>query len=205
MRRKEDEVIGSFKLGCHPSVALYSLSKFLPALTKKYPGLKIDLVHDLSRNIAEKVASCDVDYGIVVNPVSHPEFVINKLATDEITLWAHSSLAKVKDFDPFKQTLICDQNLVQVTSLLKKNTKSKKSFPRIIQSSSLEVVSDLVRSKVGVGILPAKVAMRGSQNKLISLSHLFGSYQDQICLIYRADTPRTVAHKAITLAIKESF
>lgn len=205
VRRTENEVIGKFKLGIHPSVALYSLSKFLPDLFTQNPELNINLVHDLSRNIAEGVASCEIDYGIVVNPVNNPEFVISKIATDEITLWAHKSMVGKKGFDPFKETLICDPDLLQVQSLLKKNTKSNQVFSRVIHSSNLEVVTDLVSSKMGVGILPARVATRENKSDLVPLNDFFGTFKDRLCLIYRADTPKTAAHKAIVGAIKDGL
>jgi DNA-binding transcriptional LysR family regulator len=205
VKRTENEVIGKFKLGIHTSVALYSLSKFMPALLTENSELSINLVHDLSRNIAERVASCEVDYGIVVNPVNNPEFVISKIATDEITLWAHKSIVNKNDFDPFKETLICDPDLLQVQSLLKNNTKSKQVFSRIIHSSNLEVVTDLVSSKMGVGILPARVATKNKKSDLVPLNDIFGTFKDRICLIYRSDTPKTAAHKAIVGAIKGSL
>ena len=205
VKRTENEVIGSFKIGCHPSVALYSLSNFLPELLKSNPELNIDLAHDLSRKISEMVASCEIDYGIVVNPVNNPEFVIAKLASDEVTLWAHKDITKKNSFDPFKETLICDPELLQVQSLLKKNTKSKQVFPRVINSSNLEVVADLVGSKFGVGILPTKVATKDKTLGLVPLTRDFGAFKDNICLIFRADTPRTAAHRAITSAIKSAF
>src|SRR4029079_13501420 len=63
------EVQGCFTLGCHPSVALYSLPHFLPGLLKKYPNLEIQLHHDSSRKITEKVINLSIDIGIVINPV----------------------------------------------------------------------------------------------------------------------------------------
>ena len=50
-------------------------------------GTEIQLLHDHSRKITEKVISFDVDYGIVVNPVSHPDLVIRLITTDEVSYW----------------------------------------------------------------------------------------------------------------------
>src|ERR1051326_3508750 len=61
------EVQGDYIIGCPQSVALSSLSGFLPQLMKQYPRLEIKLRHDLSRKIAEDVISSQVDVGIAVN------------------------------------------------------------------------------------------------------------------------------------------
>src|SRR5262245_12335449 len=42
-----NEVRGRLVLGCHPSVAIYSLPLFLPKLLKENPEFEIRLVHDL--------------------------------------------------------------------------------------------------------------------------------------------------------------
>ncbi len=85
------EVQGCISLGCHPSVALYSLHKFLPLLFSSYPKLEIRLTHDLSRKILEGVINLSIDIGIIVNPVKHPDLVIHKLYDDKVTLWHTSS------------------------------------------------------------------------------------------------------------------
>src|SRR3569832_169837 len=43
------DIQGSYTIGCHPSVALSLLSRFLPQLLRDHPKLDIRLRHDLSR------------------------------------------------------------------------------------------------------------------------------------------------------------
>lgn len=73
------EVQGCVTLGCHSSVALYTLQAFLPTLITNYPRLEIQLKHNLSRKILEKVINLSIDIGIVVNPVKHPDLIIQKI------------------------------------------------------------------------------------------------------------------------------
>ena len=77
-----NEIKGRFTLGCHPSVARYSLPLFLPGLLAAHTELEISLEHDLSRNITHKVLNLDIDLGIVVNPTPHPDLVMKSLAED---------------------------------------------------------------------------------------------------------------------------
>src|ERR1700733_128769 len=46
-----NEIRGRFIVGCHPSVARYSLPLFLPQMMSEHEDLEIELAHDLSRNI----------------------------------------------------------------------------------------------------------------------------------------------------------
>ncbi len=85
VHRRETIVSGKYVLGCHPAVAMSSLNLFLPRLLQNYPELKIQLVHDLSRKITEKVISFEVDFGIVVNPVRHPDIVLSELSDDDVS------------------------------------------------------------------------------------------------------------------------
>ncbi len=116
---RSDEVIGELHVGCHPSVAIYSLPYVLPQLLSQYP-LNIKLTHDLSRKITESVISARVDVGIVVNPVRHPDLVLKKLSDDQVTLWQSPEMSAGN-----RDVLICDPDLLQTQSLLKKVQKSQ--------------------------------------------------------------------------------
>lgn len=204
INKKETGVSGQYVIGCHPSVALYSLSKFLPYLLQKYPELEIKLTHDLSRKITEEVISFEVDFGIVVNPIRHPDLVINELCTDDVRFWTASKPSLTQSLDAKSGVLVCDLNLVQVQKLIDDLQKSGQGFKRIIHSSNLEVIADLTASGVGVGILPTRAATRSGMQKLKPLDDRLPTFRDKICLIFRADAQKTKGSRIIIDAIKTS-
>lgn len=191
---QNEEVGGRYTIGVHPSVALYSLRFFLPKLLNKYPKLEVHLNHGLSRMMTEEVISFRVDFGIVVNPVSHPDLVITNLCQDEVTFWA-SPTNKNTDI------LIYDPNLIQAQDILK---KFKTKFSRTILSSNLEVIRDLTISGAGVGILPARVAKTGG-GKIELFKKNAPKFSDQISLVYRADAIRGSTPRVLIDAIKAVF
>ncbi|MGZ3768665.1 MAG: LysR family transcriptional regulator [Bdellovibrio sp.] len=205
INKKETEVSGQYVLGCHTSVALYSLSGFLPSLIQQYPDLEIKLAHDLSRKITERVISFEVDFGIVVNPFRHPDLVIRELCTDEVVFWTAPKPSSTQCLDKKKGVLVCDPNLIQVQKLIDDLEKKGRGFRRIIHSSDLEVISELTASGVGVGILPKRVATRISIHKLKPLDEKLPVFKDKICLIYRVDAQKTYGSRIIIDAIKSSF
>lgn len=195
--KDESEIRGRYTVGCHPSVALYSLPCFLPQLLEEKTFLEIKLVHDLSRRITEDVISFKVDFGIVVNPWRHPDLVIKSLCTDEVSLWVGRKQSPLQDPKSGNGVLICDPDLIQSQFILKQLPRSGFLFRRIVSSSSLEVIRALVASQAGVGILPGRVAQRVGLHSLRLLSRRAPKFDDKICLIYRADVQRSRASRLV--------
>lgn len=215
--KRQHEPGGQYVLGCHPSVALYTLANFLPHLLQTYPELEVKLVHNLSRKITEGVVSFSIDFGIVVNPVQHPDLVIRELCHDVVTFWCARQPSSVQALDTDNRVLICDPELAQIQSLLQKLRKKQGARKRqgvsdvaqhrhafchrIVQSSSLEVIADLTAAGAGIGILPARVA---KLRKLRLLDKTLPTYKDRICLVYRVDYQRHQGSKTIINAIRNS-
>lgn len=195
------EIKGTFTIGCHPSVALYALPSFLPKALEN-PHLEINLVHDLSRNITEQVISSQIDIGIVVNPVRHPDLVIQKLYDDEVTLWHNLSPAKLKLMDKSGYTIISEPSLLQTQSLMKKISAAKLPVSRTLQTSNLEVATSLTAAGCGIGILPTRVAQQFSK-KLTRLENA-PSYKDEICLAVRVESKNVAAIRYLCDQIKRS-
>lgn len=203
--RDDKELRGSYVLGCHPSVALFSLPSFLPRLLTENPALNITLVHELSRRVTENVISYRIDFGIVVNPWRHPDLVIRPLATDDVLLWTRTNPTELQSPKSQDAVLICDPELVQTQEIQRKFRKAGLSFRRVITTSNLEVVATLIASGAGVGILPTRVARRLPEMQLVPFMQGGPRYQDKIALIFRADATRSKASRAITQFIEGNF
>ncbi len=192
---EETEISGRFTLGCHPSVGLYTLHNFLPHFLSDNAKIEIRLKHGLSREITEDIISWRIDFGIVVNPVEHPDLVIIELATDNVTLWKSSKLLN-------PETLIVEPDLLQTQNLMKDLNKRKISFSRIMESSNLEVISSLVQEGCGVGILPERVIKRAQAEGIKKWGANAPVFQDRICLVFRQDSQSTESARTIISAIK---
>lgn len=174
------EVKGQFTLGCHPSVALYSLPQCLPDLLTQYSDLEITLVHDLSRKILDGIVAVDIDIGIVVNPVRHPDLIIKTICHDEVSFWTSSKRKNIP-----KDILICDPELMQTQDLLRKIKKTGYEFNRRVRSSNLEVVAELTEAGAGVGVLPGRVAARYPHLQMLKG---LPTFKDEISVVYRAES-----------------
>jgi len=200
--RAESHLTGRYILGCHPSVALYTLPHFLPKLLHTYPDVEIKLMHGLSRQVTDDVIGFKVDFGLVVNPVKHPDLVIKILARDEVTLWSSPRGKAQAEAEAGEGVLICDPDLVQTQSVLKQLASRGMPFRRTITTGNLEVVASLTAASAGLGILPGRVATRESHWGLKPLVNA-PRFQDRICLIYRADAHKSAASRLLIKAMAD--
>jgi len=186
----QKEPMGHYSLGVHTSVAQYTLGEFLPGLLEKFPELEFNLIHDLSRKITEQVISRGCDLGLVINPIPHPDLVIHKLLTDEVTLFKHPAYKG--------NVLILDPEIKQSQTLLK-NMRKTFDYKREIHSSSLEVIRHLCESKSGMAILPTRVAALSEKIKPVANAPTF---KDELALIYRVERRTEQSFKELVSAIR---
>lgn len=180
---------GNYIIAAHPSVTLYTFEHFIPQLQLEFPKIDFRFIHGLSREMTEKVISWEADFGIVVNPIQHPDLVISHLYGDEVTLF-HTENATKK--------LIYDPNLTQSQYIIK-HLAHKSDFKGDLHSANLELVAKLASLGVGYGLLPSRIAYQYPQLKKLKNAPLL---IDEICLIYRPDKHRNMMSQKIIDTIK---
>lgn len=186
----EETVTGNFSIGCHPSVGLYTLKYFMPSLLRKYPDLDIKLIHDLSRLITDQVIGHQIDLALVINPVQHPDLIINDIAKDEVKIWQSTSK------DTNMNTLICDPSLIQSQTILRKFKAKKLNITKYIHTSSLENASKLCEAGAGLAIIPQRVVTELALKKVRPLEN-GPIFNDVLSLIYRVENKNVEAIKRI--------
>jgi DNA-binding transcriptional LysR family regulator len=196
-QKSSNEVRGNVKLGCHPSVGLYTLDRFLPQLIQKYPHLEFSLTHDLSRKICNQVVHFELDLGLVINPIEHPDLVMKKIITDEVRMW------HLHDKVPY--VLICHPDLLQTQDILKKLKSKKQVFSRQITSSSLEIITNLTLQGAGYGIIPQRVVSIFDVHKKLKSPSGTPVYQDELYLIHRHENRNIEFIKCIKAEIFNAF
>lgn len=196
-----NDVQGCFTIGCHASVGIYTLPKFLTELMEDHPQLQLTLKHDISRRITEQVINLAIDIGIVVNPVRHPDVVIKKLDIDKVTLWRSGTASKIQQLESKQAILLCDPELMQTQTLLKAMRKQNMQYDRIIPCSNFEVIAELTQSGCGIGILPTKIAQK--YNLKVPPKAPF--HNDEICMLYRGENREVRGIQVITEAIKKVY
>jgi DNA-binding transcriptional LysR family regulator len=96
-----------------------------------------------------------------------------------------------------------DPSLSQGQRLIRRLHKSPISIGRVVESSSLEVVADLISSGAGVGILPSRVAERSGVN-LIAVAGA-PVLKDEISVVIRQESRRLASVRYLVDALKAAF
>ncbi len=174
------QVGGLIRLGCHTAVAQYMLPSFLPKLLSDYPLIQLQLLHGLSRHMTEEVVSSRIDAAIVVNPVPHPDLVIRDLCRDVIGVWKAKGCIN-------KNLIMHDPSLLQSQDILKRLSKNGKVYEQVLESSSLEVLAQLLVAGAGAAILPERVVKAFAEKGSVHLEQDAPTYQDKVCLVFRPE------------------
>jgi DNA-binding transcriptional LysR family regulator len=191
------DVKGNIKIGCHPSVGIYTLDKFLPDLMRTYKKLEFTLEHQLSRAICSKVINHELELGLVINPIKHPDLVLIKLLEDEVKIWHRKGKAE--------EVLICHPELLQTQHILKKLKRRKKGFERTITSNSLEIITTLTREGAGYGVIPSRVVSMFNHKKDLRPLKDSPVFKDELYLIYRVENKNIEYIKTIKESIKSKL
>ena len=189
------EPSGRVVLGCHESLAAYSLPVFMARFLREFPRVELKLWNGRSKEVERELTEGRVDLALIVNPRKHPDRVIVPLFEDTVELFhcLGQQRAEVVATVP----LIYVPELAQSQEILDQLQKRRIAARQLLPCSSLELVKSLVLDEVGVGILPRRVAEHGTRKRLRSLSPPLPAYRDHIALVRRYDAPKTAAIRAV--------
>lgn len=183
------KVSGLIRFGCHTAVAQYTLPFFVAEFLQKFPDINLSFSHGLSRHMAEDVISQKLDAAFVVNPVPHPDLIIKEVSKDRVTLWKSKNCLN-------NDVLIMEPSILQQQEVFKKLQKKNIQFHRIVESSSLEVIAQLITNGVGCGILPERVIKAlGDQN--VQAVKNAPEFQDRMCLIFKSEFRKSARGQAL--------
>jgi DNA-binding transcriptional LysR family regulator len=180
-------------IGCHATVAQYTIPKALAHIADIAPDYKVEIRHGLSRNIQLEIQRGNIDVGIIINPVEVPDIVIKKVASDIVRVWSGR-----KSFD--RSTVICNSALLQTQYILR---KWRDKPTRIIDTESLELICRLTNENLGFGIIPQRaVDLIGFDLKT---NDALPSFNDQICIVHRPEFGANKSEVLVCEAIKAAL
>ncbi|MBK8229650.1 MAG: LysR family transcriptional regulator [Candidatus Eisenbacteria bacterium] len=78
----EEQQVGSFVIGCHPSLGSYFLPRFLGEFWQADSRVELSIWTGPSPDVWHRVIARDVHFGLVVNPKPHPDLVVVELFRD---------------------------------------------------------------------------------------------------------------------------
>lgn len=181
------ELVGSFTLSTHPTIAMSLISTFFAELCESYPGIKINLEFKRSAEATKDVIEFKSQLAIVVNPIQHPDLIIHPISSEYVGCWQRTT----KDHE---KVLYYNPEMIDIVRSLKKFRAYKQ-----VAVNDYEVIASLMNQSRGVALLPSPVALRQKNLSLVGKKLL----NVKVCLIYRHDIYKTPAFNEIVRKIKE--
>ncbi len=205
---------GGFILDCHESLGAYFLPTFIPSFVARYPLIDLTLWNGTSAGVTRAVVAREVQFGLIVNPLPHPDLVLIPLFEDAVDLLAVASGHEGEAVPPFACSsleaaedrlrtgpLVLAGRVDQCAQLLDRLAADGMASPRRLHCGDLELVKAIISSGFGVGLLPRRVAAYGQPGRLRRVHASLPHIPDTICLAFRADMHRTRATHALKDAL----
>lgn len=205
VRGLETEDTGRFVIGCPDVLGAYFLPDFLGAYMRDFPRIELELWNAPSRPVLQAVVERKVHFGLVVNPLPHPDVVLVELFEDATDLCVLPDRAVSTLSDAIAELeaspFLFVEGLPQSRELLKRLAEEAVIPSRRVPCGNLELVKSLALSGVGVAMLPRRVARYHQEGRLTRLCPDLPYIPDTIHLVYRADLHRTRA----TMRLKDAL
>lgn len=134
-------------IGCHQSIALGTFPTLLPKLKAAFPQTDINFQFLPSLEVTRKVASLEIDLGIVINPLKRQQLVFKTIGKDFVAMWQSKKATEA----PILTLIHPDMFLA---------AKVKPGM-EVLQVPDYEVISHMVvANSEYAAVLPAEIARR---------------------------------------------
>lgn len=169
---------GTLSLGVLPTIAPYLLPRALVGFAAKFPAVSVTVHEDTTARLVKLVAGCELDMALASRPIHDPRLEIQDLFTEELLLAVppHHPLARqrtVRPADLEQQRLIVMKEGHCLGDQVLGFCERRQVEPQIsFRSAQLETVQALVRSGVGVSLVPAMAARDQGEESLVYRSFL---------------------------------
>lgn len=193
----ESEDVGSFVIGCHESLGAYFLPEFMIAFLEAHPRVELTLSNSSSAEVTDAVVTRRVDFGLIVNPIPHPELVLIELFKDAMDFFVAAGSAPADEAAAHARLregpLVFAGRVRECQDLLGRLSADSMLPTRLLSCGDLELVKSFALAGLGVALLPRRVADYGQKGKLRRLHPSLPFFPDTIFLAYRADMHKTRA------------
>lgn len=198
IRGLEGDERGRFVLGCHESLGAYFLPGFMRDFLVESPRIELTLWNGTTAAVRDAVLARDVHYGLLVNPMPHPDLVLVKLFRDAMDFFVCVDEPECATRDEAierirRGPIVYSGRVAQCLELIQRMSGESPLAARSLSCGDLEMVKSLTLAGLGVGVLPRRVASYGHPHRLRRLHAELPFIPDAIYLAWREDLHRTAA------------
>lgn len=161
---------GAVSVGVLPTIAPYLLPGPMAAFTRKYPGVAVTVQEDTTARLLQHALACEIDFALASLPIHDERLEIRELFTEELLLAlppGHPLARKraVTGGDLERERLIVMKEGHCLGSQVLNFCDRRDLHPQIsFRSAQIETIQALVRSGLGISLIPAMAARGGGRN-----------------------------------------
>ena len=162
---------GRLIIGVLPTIAPYLLPQALAEFAGKFPGMEIVVHEDTTARLLKLAQAYEIDFALASRPIQDPRMEVKDLFTEELRLAlprGHRLTRKrtVRVADIEKEPFIVMQEGHCLGDQVLNFCERRDLKPTVnFRSAQLETIQALVRSGVGISLVPA-MAARGERKDL---------------------------------------
>lgn len=181
-----------FRIGCHPTVGMFILGRFLKMMNSSSEDIDFEIINATSNEVNKMVARGEIDFGLVMNPVPLQGLIIKSIGEDEVFVWESS--------ERYQNKLIYNSHMLQALSII---SRWKGTPQKIIDVQDIELIAHLTFSGAGFGILPSQVvkAQRLDLKKVPNTP----TFKDHLTLVCYPEMIKSPEGKLIFETLKKCF
>mgnify|MGYP001157829302 CR=1 FL=1 len=163
--RESGELLrGTVTLGVLPTLAPYLLPEVLARFTRRYPGIEVVVEEDTTAGLVRQAVACEIDFALASLPLREPRLAVKELFTEELLLavprthrLARKRLVAPADLAGERLIVLKEGHCLgdQVLGFCdRRGLRAAISF----RSAQLETIQAMVRSGLGLSLIPAMAA-----------------------------------------------
>lgn len=161
---------GRLSVGVLPTIAPYLLPEALAAFAEKHPGVEIVVQEDTTARLLKLALACEIDFALASRPIEDPRMEVKDLFAEELRLalppghpLARKRTVSVADLEQERFIVMKEGHCLGDQVL---NFCERREFRPVIsfRSAQLETIQALVRSGVGISLVPAMAARGGRKD-----------------------------------------
>ena len=152
---------GRLIVGVLPTIAPYLLPNVLKVFGEKFPGVEIVVQEDTTARLLRLVQACEIDLALASRPIRDPRMEVKDLFTEELRLalppghrLTRKQHVKIADLENERFIVMKEGHCLgdQVLNFCERRDLQ----PTVrFRSAQLETIQALVRSGVGISLVPA--------------------------------------------------
>lgn len=194
---------GAVALGSQPTIGAYALPEALARFHAEHPGILLRLREGVAENIEERLASGELDLGVLNLPVRRLDLSAHKLWQEDYLLAVPAGHRLASSDRPIALGEVATEPLVVVdgaasTAALLAACEERGGRPHVVvEADNLEAVRRMVERGVGVALLPRIMAEAAVSNRMRTVEVARGGLRRQVALVHRGEAYLTGAARAL--------